>query len=139
MTRKSILLISPIVTLAIILVWGRWYHSDTARVIRIARTHGIEMNRAIVSLEPLDSYSTALGRSGHGTFRVTLTQDAFRSLLKQIQGSEPSHMAADLGSFGFTMEWNTASHKWASYKDNHLFVIAVKDETQPIVELCSSW
>lgn len=63
-TRKSILLISPIVTLAIILVWGRWYHSDTARVIRIARTHGIEMNRAIVSLEPLDSYSTALGAAG---------------------------------------------------------------------------
>ncbi|GAB5517445.1 MAG: hypothetical protein Rhob2KO_51700 [Rhodopirellula baltica] len=133
------MLIAPVAMLTIVFVFGRWYQSDATRLIRIARTHGIEINREIISLEPLDSYSTGLGRSGHETFRVTLTQEAFHSLLKQIRESAPQNIAVDINSFGFTMEWSTACRKWASYQDNHLFVIAVKDEDHPIVELCSSW
>ncbi len=139
LARQRILLVAPVAMLTIIFVFGRWYQSDATRLIRIARTHGIEINREIISLEPLDSYSTGLGRSGHETFRVTLTQEAFHSLLKQIRESAPQNIAVDINSFGFTMEWSTACRKWASYKDNHLFVIAVKDEDHPIVEICSSW
>jgi hypothetical protein len=127
------------VLLCLAFAWFFYSFTDAVRIVRIARSHGIEMGGTIVTLEPLDRSSSDLGNSAHETYRITLTQEGFQSILSQIRKLDSRYEEVELKSFGFTTDWSGASHSWVSVRGNNLFVIAIVDENVPVIELCSAW
>lgn len=127
------------VLLCLAFAWLFYSFTDAVRIVRIARSHGIEMGGTIVTLEPLGRSSSDLGNSGHETYRVTLTHEGFQSVLSQIRQLDSRHAFVELKSFGFTTDWSGASQIWASVRGNKLFVVAIVDENVPVIELCSAW
>lgn len=127
------------VLLCMTLAWAAHFFSGRARIVRVARDHGIEMGGAIVTLELLDSSTTTLGNSGHETYRVAMTENGFQSVLSQIRQAGTRDTLVDLESFGFTSDSSDVSHCWVSDNGGNLFVIVITKEALPVIELCSAW
>lgn len=114
--------------------------SNSSYVARVLAIHDIHIRGEIASAIVLSEDSSDLGRSGHKTVRLLLTDVGFDKLLQRISRSDgpPSHSTQTISGFGNTMTSASASHTYFSQLDGELLVIFA-DEASKTAEVVIAW